>query len=130
MPKKCRYALCSALLCKPQTLPSQQILSCWAAAHPIVPRAGSNPGQGKKGSLAQCIKLIPPLARKDPLRPPIVAGLTQSPGKANGCLWEPWAGLGPAPAPVQSVLALLIPPLWWSSLPGHAAAKAAGLAAE
>lgn len=48
MPEKCRYALSSALLCKPQTASSANSFH-WAAAHPIVPRAGSNPGQGKSG---------------------------------------------------------------------------------
>lgn len=64
--------------------------------------------------------LIPPLARKDPLRSPIAAGLTPSPLKSNGCLRELWVGLGsylqsccpvsqPQQPPVQSGLSLTDP---------------------
>lgn len=53
MPEKCRYALSSALLCKPQTLPAQQILPAGLQPIPLFPgQALIQVREKKKRSLA------------------------------------------------------------------------------
>ena len=77
MPEKCRYALSSALLCKPQTLPAQQILSAGLQPIPLFP------GQAliqvrKKKVFGIMHKTHPAISQK---RPPAVSHCSRADSK-------------------------------------------------